>query len=284
MSGRKPKRLRDEKPRTDYFLRMRWFVVFAVLLEVGLLLAVTRTYGPVMEEEFGHFLATAFLVAFAASLGLFAVLQVMRRRRASLPGRPTDPRGWRPIRRRRPLDPPGVFVRLRRALWQLAVVGTFAAMVLAVIGGGAAQWTFLASMASFAVALAMSLQGPSTATLTFVDPPLRVGAPARMHFHFEAARRHAFDRATFTLLCVVESPRLFGLVRPYVDVVRAIRIEKGDDLPPGTFDVDLAFDIPPDAPPSDLLARPAVYWELAVRGEGPWLGYSNVFLVPVAAG
>ncbi|MCO5169057.1 MAG: hypothetical protein M9894_22165 [Planctomycetes bacterium] len=46
-------------------------------------------------------------------------------------------------------------------------------------------------------------------------------------------------------------------------------------------EVELEFQVPPGAPPTDLSASPARYWELQLDAETPGIDYHALFLVPV---
>jgi hypothetical protein len=181
------------------------------------------------------------------------------------------------------LDPPGHGRTLRTWLLGSTLAGVFASAVLAWRAPSVVGWTLASAAVSGVVCLGLSWRGFVDARVTYHGFPYRVGGPIRLDFSFARHANLAFDHLAFTLQCVVETPRLGGLVRPDIRRVFAQTIQRGDDLPAGSFDIDLVFDVPADAPGADPLATPAVYWELAVLGEGPGFRYEDVFLVPIYA-
>jgi hypothetical protein len=264
-------RLRGHLVRSTYLFRWTTMCWLAITTWVGIFLAVA-TAQP----------AWVFVVPTLVAAGIQVRDVVELRRMRALHGRlcrrEEGPRWKR-------LDPPRVFVALRTILAWAGLAGFLGSAALAHARAGSAGWTFLSSLFAWAIALLLSWRGYAGAYVVYREDPYRVGAPVRMGWQFrrEAKGAAAFEHVEFTLQCVVETPRLGGLVRPDVRRVFASSVLRGDDYAAGAFDVDLVFDVPGDAPGSDLVGTPVVYWELAVEAEGPSCRYEDVFLVPILA-
>jgi hypothetical protein len=146
-------------------------------------------------------------------------------------------------------------------------------------------WGLVLAAASAATALTMSWRGFANVRVEYRKFPYRVGECVAFGFSFKKrfGAPALFDRATFTLQCVEETPRWGGLRAPRVRRLFATSIEKHEELPPSPFQLELEFDVPADARGADFLGPPSVYWELSVEGEGPGFRYDEEFLVPIYA-
>jgi len=125
------------------------------------------------------------------------------------------------------------------------------------------------------------LIGEMTARLVFDRAPFRPGGRACMWFGAEAPRA-AFDPDgfDFRLRCSRETPGGVQLFR---------RLARLADLEPAVCEYDegeatfrLEFDLPPDAPGSDLLADEPVYWEFTFVIQDGASRYLGRFFVPVS--
>lgn len=162
----------------------------------------------------------------------------------------------------------------------------FAAFVwyaLWVTGTWRPEWGIALGIGSYGAGLLLTMRGSAKACVRYEKFPYRVGERVRLGFAFERVRKApaVFDHLTFTLQALTSRPRLFGIVRPEVRRVFAATVEHADDLPPSSLDMEIEFEVPADAPGTDLVATPAVFWELAVEGDGPGFRYAERFRVPV---
>ena len=146
------------------------------------------------------------------------------------------------------------------------------------------DWGFGLALVSVIVGTFLTSRGTARTNLRRTGP-VRVGDRAEFTFWFEKSRGSpaVFDRLTFTLRCLTERPRWGGLLPAEVRCLYCGRIEHGENLPPSPIAVDLEFAIPADAPGTDVLAEPAVFWDLLVEGDGAGFRYRQEFLVPVYA-
>jgi hypothetical protein len=141
-----------------------------------------------------------------------------------------------------------------------------------------------AAFASVIVAGWISHRGHVSTQVVFDETPFRIGRPAGMEFELlRPWRKVVFDRMTFTLQCIRVERILFGILPARHRRVFVEEITYGDEVPDGSFDVDLVFDVPADAPATDLAADSPVFWELEVVGDGPGVRYEERFRVPVYA-
>ena len=125
---------------------------------------------------------------------------------------------------------------------------------------------------------------PVAARIAFAKFPSFVGERAR--FRVTLARRppaEPFDEVSFTLRCVSETRRLGGWVWPQTRCIAEISGVPAATAARDTGPYEIEFDLPADAPGTDLLGRPAVYWELVVEATSPWWRYEQAFQVPVYA-
>ena len=147
------------------------------------------------------------------------------------------------------------------------------------------EWGLVCAIVSALTGKLLTSRGKAGTILRFGRDPLRVGERAQIDFHFDKLRGRpaVFDRLTLTLRCLTETPRGGGLVRPEVRCLWTGQAVHGDDLPPGPVTVCAAFQLPPDAPGTEVLADPAVFWDLLVEGDGEGFAFRQEFLVPVYA-
>ena len=120
--------------------------------------------------------------------------------------------------------------------------------------------------------------------VAFGSFPMLAGDRARFSVTF--VRRppaDPFDTVAFTLRCITETPRLRGAIWPVARCVLAIPPVSAARATADGGPLDVEFEVPADAPGTDLLSRPAVYWELVVQGTSPSWSYEQAFQVPVYA-
>ena len=122
------------------------------------------------------------------------------------------------------------------------------------------------------------------ARVAFGSFPMLLGDRARFSVTF--ARRspaETFETVLLTLRCIEETPRLLGAVWPSTRCVLAIPPVSSSRAPADDGPFEVEFEVPADAPGTDLLRRPATYWELVVEAESPSWFYEQAFQVPVYA-
>lgn len=165
---------------------------------------------------------------------------------------------------------------------QRLVAGTATLVVLAVVPDYV--WRFAVVIAFLVIARFIRPKTCAAARVELQKSPYFTGERATFRVSLAGrAPAEPFDTVQFLLRCVVETPRLRGWARPdarCVVAMPAVAVTRAAD---GTESHVVAFDVPADAPGTDLLARGPVYWELVVQAASPAWTYEQAFRVPVYA-
>ena len=158
-------------------------------------------------------------------------------------------------------------------------------MGLSLTAPGSFRWYFAMAFLCSATSGILQNRGGVRARMQRTTDPFWTAGRVSVTYLFmkDWGRPALFDRLTFTLRCLTETPRWGGLLRPQVRCLLSGQVVHGEDLRPSPLAGRVEFAIPADAPGTDVLADPAVFWDLLVEGEGAGFRYRQEFLVPVYA-
>jgi hypothetical protein len=265
-------RLRGHPIRTPYWFRETVYLVAAATIGLGGLAGALRLDALVaVVQSAGCLLVSAGI--------LFALVRRSLHGRLGTDGSMFDSDYDRIAR----LDPPGALPMLRTVLAWSGALGALAAPWLFLRGSASARWTLLASAAALVTSFALGRRGKARGRVVICGSARgQVGARVRVGIDVATSNPTArFERLSCTLQCVSERPIWGGVLPPEHRRLFASTVEHADDFGPGRLGLELEFDVPAGLPATDFRARPAVYWELAVEGEGAGFRYEDVFLVPV---
>jgi hypothetical protein len=124
--------------------------------------------------------------------------------------------------------------------------------------------------------------------IAFARFPYRPPEPVVIRWH-PGERISQVNKGTFTLRCVEQwtESRAMGKDRTVKLVQEEVwsaawRLDKPRKLPVKDA-VELCYELPPDAPPTQLSAYKPVFWELEVQLDLPGLDFKETYLVPIYA-
>lgn len=274
-----PRPRRARSPALGY---RRTLVVLAVTLALGAACTAVLRFAASPVVAAGAILWMPVVLVCATDLFLTYDLRRTVGARQSQPlsalGDPGLDGRWQLVR----LEAPGRFTPSLRAMLGVSIAAAVAANWT---DGEAASWALASAAVSSAAWFLLRWRAVAHVRLDYREfsfrPGGRVALAFRMRKPFGAPAE--FERLSFTMQCVTETRRCGGLLRPHVRRIHAVRLDRDGELPPTPFTQELEFDVPADAPVTDLFGDPVVYWELAVLGEGPGFRWEQEFLLPVRA-
>jgi hypothetical protein len=212
----------------------------------------------------------------------------IRRRRVRVARRrhPREPWFWE-----RAWDPKGEslspFARSAMRKWlmgALLAMPVIALWLTATLTAGRRAWLLDALACAVTIALAVALwrlHGAGTTRVSFASFPFHPGE--RASFHVGTSDGGAtFQRVEFHLRHVQEFPGGFADSTFRHHVTRDLVVSRPPGRLPGPDqDVIVSFDLPDDAPPTRLSARPPSYWVLDILANTTSGPFCESFLVPV---
>lgn len=143
------------------------------------------------------------------------------------------------------------------------------------------QVELLRTRSTRSAALAEMVRGRVVARLVLESSPLAKGSAASMRFSVKAQRDWFLpDTFSFQLRCLRETPRPLFAFRAGLECVAEAACVQLDLDTKGVYTV--TFELPKDAPGSDLLAEQPVYWELTAEGHGRFAGMRGRIFLPVS--